>query len=113
MDPDDRQYGTGIVLRIPKSDFAMYYCSSSFRLATAFTPIYECSFSRGADFPLRAAAAHQLEGVRTAPSREGCVTWQGEDETAEILAGAAVADRSSIGAMALAAEPNQPPRPTR
>jgi hypothetical protein len=50
-DPDDRQYGTGIIRGIPKSDFAMYYSSLSFRFATAFTPIYECSFSAGADFP--------------------------------------------------------------
>src|SRR3954451_23998231 len=72
MDPDGRQYETGIIRRIAKSDFAMYYSSSSFRLATAFTTVYERAISPRADFPFSRGAVDCFEPATiSAATRKG------------------------------------------
>jgi hypothetical protein len=78
MDPDGRQYETGIIRRIAKSDFAMYYSISSFRLATAFTTVYERAISPRADFPFSRGAVDCFEGATiSAATRKGSVAPSG------------------------------------
>jgi hypothetical protein len=78
MDPDDRQYETGIILRIAKSDFAMYYSSLSFRLATAFTTVYERAISPRADFLLSGGEVDCFERATiSAETRKGSVAPSG------------------------------------
>src|SRR3954469_18561803 len=84
MDPDGRQYETGIIRRIAKSDFAMYYSSSSFRLATAFTTIYERAISPRADFPVSRGAAIVSNPQRSPRQRGRAPSRRAEHETAEI-----------------------------
>src|SRR3954471_9997101 len=83
-DPDDRQYETGIIRRIAKSDFAMYYSSSSFRLATAFTTVYERTISPRVDFLFRAARSI-VSSPQRSPRKSGkAPSRRAEHETAEI-----------------------------